>query len=61
MTSERKAELFDEAMGYIYGTLQYDYREVVEEVLESIGFTDEEIKKELENTMYGYEYEEEGE
>ena len=49
MTNERKAELFDRAMSYIYSKLMYDDAIEYEETLEEIGFTDKEIAKELEN------------
>lgn len=43
MTNERKAELFDRAMDYIYSQLAYDDETEYEETLETIGFTQEEI------------------
>lgn len=43
MTNERKAELFDAAMDWIYSRLAYEYEVGYEEALENIGFTDEEI------------------
>jgi hypothetical protein len=47
MTNERKAELFDKAMGWIFEQLTYADRVDVEETLEDIGFTDEEIDEKL--------------
>jgi hypothetical protein len=47
MTSQRKAELFDNAIGWILKQLAYADRLEYEEVLEEIGFTDEEITNEL--------------
>lgn len=49
MTKERKAELFDKAMSYIYSRLQYDDETEYEETLEQIGFTNEEIAEEMKN------------
>ena len=43
MTDARKAELFDKAMECIFSKLQYAKEWEYEEVLEEIGFTDEEI------------------
>lgn len=47
MTNERKAELFDRAMSFIYSKLVYADETEYEETLEEIGFTDEEIAEEL--------------
>ena len=47
MTNERKAELFDKALGWIYSHLEHGDETEYEETLEDIGFTDEEIVKEL--------------
>lgn len=47
MTNERKVELFDKAMDWIYRQLVYADRLQYEETLEEIGFTDEEIAEEL--------------
>ena len=47
MTNERKAELFDKAMSWIYSRLSYEYEAGYEETLEEIGFTDEEITEEM--------------
>jgi len=49
MTDERKAELFDNAMGFIYSKLEYADETEYEETLEEIGFTEEEIEKTLED------------
>lgn len=43
MTNERKAELFDKAMDWIFRHLAYGDRTEIEEALEDVGYTDEEI------------------
>ena len=47
MTNQRKAELFDKAMDYICSTLAYDDEIEYIETLETIGFTEKEIKEKL--------------
>ena len=47
MTDKRKAELFDKAMGWIFGQLQYGKEWEYEDTLEEIGFTDKEIAEEM--------------
>jgi uncharacterized protein Smg (DUF494 family) len=47
MTDSRKAELFDKAMGWIFEQLTYADKLDIEETLEDIGFTDEEINEKL--------------
>ena len=47
MTPERKAELFDGAMGWVYKHLVYGDETEYEETLEEIGFTEEEIAEQL--------------
>ena len=47
MTPERKAELFEKAMDWIFGQLQYAEEWEYSEVLEEIGFTDSEIAERL--------------
>lgn len=47
MTNERKAELFDKVMSWVYSKLEYCEEIEYEETLEEIGFTPEEIDKEL--------------
>jgi sulfur carrier protein ThiS len=47
MTNERKAELFDKAMDWVYKHLVYADETEYEETLEEIGFTDEEIAVEM--------------
>jgi hypothetical protein len=43
MTNERKAELFEGAMNLIYGHMTYGDATEIEETLEAVGFTSEEI------------------
>ena len=43
MTNERKAELFDRAIGWILGQLGYADELTQMEALEDVGLTDEEI------------------
>ena len=47
MTNQRKAELFDKAMGWIYEQLSYADQWEYKETLEDIGFTQEEIDQKL--------------
>lgn len=46
-TNERKAELFDGAMSWIYSRLAYEQEDGYEEALEKIGFSDKEIDEEM--------------
>lgn len=52
MTKERKAELFDGALNVILSRMVYSDRTEVEEVLESIGYTEDEIKTFISGTIY---------
>ena len=47
MTNERKAELFDRAMNWVYEHLVYADKAEYEENLENIGFTNDEIAEVL--------------
>ena len=47
MTDERKAELFDEAITWIWEHTEGYGKEEYVNALEHIGFTDEEIEEEL--------------
>ena len=47
MTNQRKAEMFDKAMNWIYKQLAYADQFEVSEVLEEIGFSEEEIDQKL--------------
>ena len=47
MTNERKVELFDRAMSWVYEHLVYADKTEYEENLENIGFTDDEIAEVL--------------
>jgi hypothetical protein len=58
MTNERKAELFDGAMNWVWEHMQYFDKEEVEMVLEYIGFTEEEIAEELAGSIYAEDEEE---
>lgn len=59
MTNERKAELFDKAMSWIYAQLVYSDRTEYEETLEEIGFDDEEIGLEMSNIVFPYDEDDE--
>ena len=47
MTNERKAELFDKALDYIFSKLVYADETEYEETLEAVGFTQKEIDETL--------------
>ena len=59
MTNERKAELFDKAMGWIFRQLSYADEIEYVDALEEIGFTDEEITEEMAEIFADDEEEEE--
>ena len=52
MTNERKAELFDGAMNWVFSNMVYGDAADVVETLDDIGYTDEEIEEVLANSIF---------